>query len=256
MGILNKIRKQDADDHINTDRYLITYADLITLLLGLFVILYVTAQVDEGKYKEFSKAFSDYFKSSKEQVLQGGGGLMEGHKKSIPVPVFQNPARQSLQDIKTEIEKSLEPLIKQNLFSIKNGPDGLILTLPEKLIFKSGEADIEAKAQPVLDSIASLMSGLNKQITVDGHTDTQPIKTFRFESNWHLSTARALKIGYALIRKGIPEKNVVIRGFGAQRPISDNSTLEGRTLNRRVEITISELPNNALSTNGLKIINK
>ncbi len=256
MARMIKIRKTEAEEHISTDRYLITYADLITLLLGLFVILYVTAQVDEGKYKEFSKAFSDYFKSSREQILQGGGGVMEGHKQSIPEPIFQNPAKQSLESIKTQTEESLKKFIDKKLISVKSTSEGLVLTFSEKLLFKSGNAEIERDAYPALDSLASVLAGIDKQIKVDGHTDAKPIKTFRFESNWHLSSARALSIGYRLISKGVSENNLMIRAFGSQRPIADNDSEEGKATNRRVEITISELENGAPSKNGFTSENK
>jgi len=256
MSIFHKIRNPEAEEHGNTDRYLITYADLITLLLGLFVILYVTAQVDEGKYKEFSKAFSDYFKSTREQALKGGGGMMEGHKKSIPEPIFQNPAKLSLTGIKEQTESMFKDYIDKKLLSVKTTSEGLTLTLSEKLLFASGYADVEQSALPVIDSLSLILKGVEKQITIDGHTDSQPIRNFRFESNWHLSSARALKIGYMLMQKGVPENMIVLRGFGAQRPVADNSSEEGRAVNRRVEITISELPNNALSVRGYANENK
>ena len=87
---------------------------------------------------------------------------------------------------------------------------------------------------------------------MDGHTDSTPIRTFRYESNWHLSVARALNVAYLLIEKGIPKNNLIIRGFGDQKPIASNNTAESKAKNRRVELTISYLPSDAQSTDGYK----
>ena len=108
-------------------------------------------------------------------------------------------------------------------------------------MFQSGKADIQKDGLIVLDSIANIIRGINKAITIDGHTDSNPIRTFRYESNWHLSSARSLAVGYMLVSKGLPEKNLSFRCFGAMKPVAENSSTEGRSKNRRVEITISDL---------------
>jgi chemotaxis protein MotB len=236
---------------VKTDRYLITYADLITLLLGLFVILYAASQVDETKYKEFSKAFSEYFKSTKEQVLQGGGGVLQGHRNGIPEPIMPNAAvNKTLDQIYKETEKALNEYISQSTIKISRKNNEIVLTISEKLLFQSGKADIKTEGLRALDTLSVILKGIKDQFAIEGHTDSEPIRTFRFESNWHLSVARALNVGYYLIQKGVQESNMVIRGYGSQRPVADNSSTESRALNRRVEISISELPAEAPSTEG------
>jgi chemotaxis protein MotB len=233
-----------------SDRYLITYADLITLLLGLFVILYASSQVDEEKYKEFSEAFKDYFKSPKEQVLTGGNGILEGHKQGIPEPILPNPSEKSFEDFSKNAENALRGFIENGSLDIKINKAEIVVSLPEELLFRSGKANIQPGGQIVLDTIARFLTGMPFQLTVDGHTDATPIKTFRYESNWHLSVSRATNVAYRLVQKGVPEPNLVIRGFGAQRPITDNASNEARAKNRRVEITISQLSEETPSTEG------
>ncbi|MCL5990637.1 MAG: OmpA family protein [Bacteroidetes bacterium] len=244
-----KISEED-EAKVSKDRYLITYADLITLLLGLFVILYAASQVDEERFKEVSNAFSDYFKSTKEQPIQGGGGVMEGHKNAIPEPIMPNPGPKSLEDVAKQAEKSLGMYLEKGLISIRSSQNELVLALPEQLLFKSGKADVELQGIPVLDSIAKIIANVDFQITVDGHTDDVPIRTFRYESNWHLSVARAMNVAYKLISRGIKQENLIVRGFGEQMPIADNLTNKGRAQNRRVEVTISNLPVKNLSKEG------
>jgi len=233
----------------NTDRYLITYADLITLLLGLFVILYATAQVDEGKYKEFSEAFSKYFKPDQIHKSQNGNGILSG-SKSLPEPIFQNHSSVTIDDIANETESKLSSFMRKGLIQMKKNSTGLILTLPEKLLFQSAKAEIQPEGKYVIDTLAKILSGIKFQISVDGHTDSDPISTFRFPSNWHLSSSRALNVGYEMIKSGIQESNLRISSYGSQRPISDNTTPEGKSENRRVEITITPLPSNAATESG------
>ncbi|MFP4529572.1 MAG: flagellar motor protein MotB [Candidatus Kapaibacterium sp.] len=235
------------DSDTKTDRYLITYADLITLLLGLFVILYASAQVDEAKYKEFSAAFSEYFKPG--QTLEGGSGVLEGSRQGLPEPILP-PSSKSFEAIASEVESRLKDYIEQGELRVQKIDDGIVLTLSEKLLFQSSKAEIQEGAFAALDTLANILQGVDYQISIDGHTDSDPIRTFRYESNWHLSVARALNVGYYLIQHGLPEVNTNIRGFGAQRPVVGNETPDGKAMNRRVEITLRKLSEADPSTAG------
>jgi chemotaxis protein MotB len=253
--LINKLPEEE-EAKVSKDRYLITYADLITLLLGLFVILYAASQVDEVKYKEVSKALKDYFKSTKEQVLTGSGGTLEGHKKGIPEPIMPNPSNKSLSDIEQQTENSLGYYIKKGLLTLTASNNELVMGLPEALLFNSGMADIQPEGESVLDTIAEILKNVQFQITVDGHTDDVPIRTFRYESNWHLSVARAMNVAYLLIQRGVGENNLIVRGFGAERPVADNSKEQGRAKNRRVEITVSNTTTNVPSKEGYYVNGK
>lgn len=249
LRIKNKGSETESN---NNDRYLITYADLITLLLGLFVILYASSQVDEEKYKEVSAALSDYFKSDPNGVLNGGTGVMNGSKGNLPQPIVSSgsPGDKSLEDIAEETKSALSSYINKGDIEVKlNGKD-LVLSLPEKLLFQSASAEIEPQGNIILDTLSTILKGIKYEIEVDGHTDSDPIRTFKYESNWHLSGARAVNVAYKLIRRGVPEANMSFRGFGAQRPVGDNASDAGKSRNRRVEITISDLPATAPSADG------
>jgi chemotaxis protein MotB len=248
-----KIPKEEESSRTSPDRYLITYADLVTLLLGLFVILYVSARVDEERYKEFAKAFSDYFKPQKNEDNHGTGlSPFQGVRKGIPEPILPFPNRRNIQEIQAEISKALETYLKSGDITIEAKGNSFVVTLPEKLLFKSGKAEIEPGGEVILEKLAISLQGLAKdqEVAIDGHTDSDPISNFRYPSNWHLSVARAVNVAYLLISKGVPEHSIVVRGFADQRPIADNSTPEGKAKNRRVEITISELKPNVPNTKG------
>ena len=233
-------RKEYKGDGHNTgaDRYLITYADLITLLLGLFVVLYSSAQVDQEKFSEYSAALSEYFTAKDDKVLQGGDGVLQGNKQAVPEPILAPPVQKSLGELQSEITNKLSSLINSNSISLVMEDSTLRISLSEKLLFKSGVAKLERKGLEALDTISKIIDGANYVLFVDGHTDSDPIRTFQYESNWHLSSARATNVAYRLIRTGIEEYKIVIRGFGSQRPIADNTTTNGKQQNRRVDILL------------------
>jgi len=233
-------RKEYKGDSHNTgaERYLITYADLITLLLGLFVVLYSSAQVDQEKFKEYSSALSEYFTAKDDKVLKGGDGVLQGNKQAVPEPILAPPVQKSLSELQSEMSSKLSSLLSDNSISIAMEDSTLRISLSEKLLFKSGVARLEQAGVTALDTISKIIDGSNYILFVDGHTDSDPIRTFQYESNWHLSSARATNVAYRLMKSGIDEFKIVIRGFGSQRPIADNSSIEGKQLNRRVDLLL------------------
>ena len=247
-----KLRHRLTERNSGTDRYLITYADLITLLLGLFVILYATSRVDSTKFKEMSAAFSEYFKAKDAKILQGGDGILTGHSKGVPEAILPPRNGKSLDEISIRTEKALSKYIESGSLEIKKQKQGIILVLPEKLLFESARAEIRGEGIEVIDTLASILSGIKQNITIDGHTDSTPIKTFQYESNWHLSVARALNVAYQLLDQGVPEENLSIRGYGSQKPVAENLTEAGKAKNRRVEISITELKNDSPITENEK----
>ena len=228
--------KRTLNTKADKDRYLITYADLLTLLLGLFAILYASSQVDLSKYAEVVSSFATIFSSEAKKEKD----IMNANISVIPPPIVIPKEEQSIDLVKTKFEEKLKVLLKQGKLNIEPVQDGFKIIINADLLFKSGSADLQIEAVTIIDSIASILRVIDKQINVDGHTDAVPMRSMRYESNWHLSAARALNIGYLLINKQVPEHNVVVRAFGGQRPIEDNLSEEGRKKNRRVEIVISD----------------
>ncbi len=240
-----------AMHNVGADRYLITYADLITLLLGLFVILYASSQVDAEKFKNYSEAFSDYFKTKDNKVLQGGDGVLEGHRNGVPEPILPPATQKSIAEINKMTSEALSKFISKGEIELVMTDGGLRILMSEKLLFTSARAEIGKEGYAALDSIASVLKNSGQKISIDGHTDSDEIRTFQYESNWHLSVARATNVAYRLIRAGgVPEYNLVIRGYGSQRPIADNTSLEGKARNRRVEVFIENITPESPSDKG------
>ncbi len=241
-------KKKIQNQKVHTDRYLITYADLLTLLLGLFAILFATSQVDLAKYREVAAAMSNVFNPIESNEKKADKmAVPNTNSLALPPPpiLMTNKNNKSIELIRNETQSALKNLITDKKINFDVTNKGFKITLNESLLFLSGRSELQAEAVTVLDSIANSLKLINKQINIDGHTDATPLRSMRYESNWHLSMARALAVAYQLMRNGVPEHDIAIRSFGAQRPVADNATEAGKEKNRRVEIVITDKDDNA-----------
>jgi chemotaxis protein MotB len=249
------------ESHDQQDRYLLTYADMITLLLGLFVILYASSQTDSARFKEVASAMNVYFKTAQKDSLQkpsalsGGDGILSG-RQGVPNPLYKQNGdggkTKSNDEIEADMRTALGTVLQDGSADVVRVPEGIMIRLGEALLFESGQSLLRKSAVTMIDSLAYALQPISYQrsIIFTGHTDSINIRTFQFESNWHLSSARALSVAYACMERGVYEKFIEVQGVGSQQPIADNATLEGRTRNRRVEILIRDIPAQRPTTNG------
>jgi chemotaxis protein MotB len=235
---MSRRKKGHSEEHENLERWLITYADLITLLLGLFVVLYSMSQIDLNKYQQWISAFSQLF---------GGGGVLSSGKGILVTPVppksgsdamTSSSKPSSQQNLEAQLNAVLSSSIQSKKIIITTSTEGLTIHLLERLLFESGSADLKPEAKAVLDTLAEILKFLPNKIRVEGHTDNRPINTVRFPSNWHLSVARALNTAYYLMGKGVPPEKISIVGHSEYKPIAPNDTEENRAKNRRVDIVV------------------
>ena len=217
-------RKQGENSHL--DRWLLTYSDLITLLLGLFVILYVMSKVDSTKYSKVVQALGGMF--GKSAVLNGSTS-----------PMSSEPPVSDSQVIEKKLQGALFEDMRSNLVSVTHDERGVTVHLAEELLFASGDAALKNTSLGSLDLLASVLKSLSNEIRVEGHTDNVPIHTSEYPSNWHLSVARAMNTGnYLLVRHGLKPDKVTIVGYSQYKPLVPNITDHGRAKNRRVVIVI------------------
>ena len=214
-------------DDSEKDRYLLTYSDLITLLLGLFIILYAMSNIDIKKYQKFANAMGSIFGSQSQLINISNHSRLLNNKMNGIVPLKQ----------------SLQRMINQNGYgkSIKliENKRGITIRILEDILFASGEAKLTPQSKTMLAKIANILKKLPNDIRIEGHTDDVPIDTKEYPSNWHLSVARATNTAYFLMHnEGINEDKVSIVGYAANKPIANNSTPQGRSQNRRVDIVI------------------
>jgi len=249
-------RRRRQKTHANHERWLVSYADFITLLFAFFVVMYAASQVDKKKMMRVAASIEGAFQEM---------GVFQGNKTSRSTPAVgaapaqaapeiralveaavemkvrqeHSAAQKDLEPLRREIEKAMQDEIKKGSITLRSSPDGLVISLSELGFFDSGSARVRPAAEASFHRIAALLAERRCGVRVEGHTDNVPIKTSEFKSNWDLSTARAIEVVKSLIDKY--EFDPVLlsaAGYGEYHPVAGNDTPEGRQQNRRVDLVV------------------
>jgi chemotaxis protein MotB len=240
---------------VTHDRWLVSYADFITLLFGFFVVLYAFARADQKKQAQIPMAIDSAFKSLSvypEYAFRPGKDKSGSNSAEAVTLVMGEQAlspavvKDDLNRIRRELEQRLSGPIAQHTVVIKMGRDGLVISLREAGFFDSGSAMPRSEALGALRKIAASLAGSPYDLRVEGHTDDVPIHNAQFDSNWELSSARANHIGRMMLEIGaVPPDRLSAAGYAEFHPVDTNSTAEGRGNNRRVDLVI--LPRTAVN---------
>lgn len=255
MLVSKKTRHEPHEEHAD-ESWLLPYADLLTLLLALFLVLYAMSATDARKFQEMSEAFS--------VALTGGTGVLDysktepsddppnikDHKATSPSVPATTPdqrraelMRQEQQDLE-KLKKQLDNYIKNNgltsELSTKLNHSQLVITIRDNALFPSGDAVVKPEARKLAKAISQMLHKFpDYEIIVSGHTDNVPISNSRYPSNWDLSSDRALQFMKILLANSeLDPKRFMPIGYGEYHPIADNNTAAGRAKNRRVEVSI------------------
>ena len=255
---MSKKRGHDSHEEHMDESWLIPYADLLTLLLALFIVLFASSSVDKDKYSAMAQALHSVF---------GGAGVLPDNSGVIPelppgLDIFPTPDGtdgNALENIELENLQKLQADLQRHFTS--EGLDtsinmhiderGLVISLHDSVLFDSGKADIRPEYISMLIKTGEIINNLDNYIRVEGHTDNVPINSFRFDSNWELSSIRATTVVRLFVSSSgiVPEKLLAV-GYGQYRPVADNNTSEGRAKNRRVDIIILSSKFNKLEEEG------
>jgi chemotaxis protein MotB len=255
-------RKKRHEEHANHERWLVSYADFITLLFAFFVVLYSSSQVDKRKVGQLSLAIQVAFQQM---------GVFESSNSKIPlsttepmpfqdVQAVENVSRtQDLQrfvqpgngqlagmvlpgdisDIQGDLEKALAPEILRHVVELKPRKEGLVISLREIGFYQSGSATLRRSSKDSIDRLAAVLKKRDETLRIEGHTDNIPIHTAAFPSNWELSTARATELTKVFIEDyGFSPTRLAAAGYAEFHPVDTNDTEEGRSHNRRVDIVV------------------
>lgn len=230
--------------HSNHDRWLVSYADFITLLFAFFVVLYSVAQVDRKKIVALAESIQQAFSNPQSPsanppvILQMPPGEPAKNLTELP-PRPSSDANRDLTDLRKELEQALAEQIAQGEVSIRNSPEGLVISLQEAGFFESGSAEIRSSSRSLFGRIAAMLSDRGCQVRIEGHTDNVPIHNSQFESNWELSTSRATEVVRQLIiQYQFSPELLSAAGYAQYHPVASNNTAEGRAKNRRVDVVI------------------
>jgi chemotaxis protein MotB len=250
-------RRHKEEEHENHERWLVSYADFITLLFAFFVVMYALSSINEGKYRVLSDSISSAFRN----IPGNTSGAMMQVNPNAPMPVtipFKKPQPTNIKSDATrerdksllrnkakEITQALAPLVEQGQVRVTEGALGITVEINASVLFDSGEARLQVPAMRALTAVGEILATTDFPITVEGHTDNAPINTPLFPSNWELSGARAASVVRLFIETGVDARRLTATGYAEQRPIADNATNEGRQRNRRVAINMeSKTPDN------------
>ncbi len=250
---MRRRRVRDEDPH-NQERWLISYADFITLLFAFFVVMYSVSSVNEGKYKVLSETLTGVF-NAPQRSLQP---IEVGTQTETPAPgttedVIQPPVTEqprntkldeqsrteALRQMADQLSLQFDELIDQGVVTLERNEEWLELSLRNSLLFGSGDAEPHYDAFPVIEKIAGVLTNRDNAVRVEGFTDDRPIRTDAFPSNWELSTARAAAVVRMLTMEGVDAQRLAAVGYGQHQPVARNDTEEGRRRNRRVVLLIS-----------------
>lgn len=257
---MSKGKKQHHESHID-ETWLIPYADILTLLLALFIVLFASSKIDMKKFEQLVQSFN--------VALNGGVGVMQNPSvikfdptlEATTVPPKKDGENANAQEHKSEEQKKLEQAFAketqdlqkmkaqldgyiqhnrlQDKLQTKLSDEGLLITILDNALFDSGSAALKPEARALAAEISNLLVPHPKQVTVTGHTDNRPIHTAEFPSNWDLSTKRATNFLKVLLEnKALQPAKFSATGKGEFHPVADNNTPEGRAKNRRVEVEI------------------
>ena len=252
---MRRKRKQNQVEHDNLDRWLVSYADFITLLFAFFVVMYAISSVNTGKYRVLSDSLVESFDGAPVEVeeqdqQEDQESDLTAQKKSdtenlieLPVPNEyedkefnnQNP---TLSEISKEVKNSVIELMNKGLININQDENWLEIEIKSSILFEVGDSKLSEDAEDVLAKLASIIKVYPNQLQIEGYTDDVPINTPKFPSNWELSSARAASVVHLFEAEGVDPNNMQAIGYGKYKPKASNDTAAGRRENRRVVLVV------------------
>ncbi|VAW92299.1 Flagellar motor rotation protein MotB [hydrothermal vent metagenome] len=246
---INSRRVRTLEQSENVDRWLVSYADFVTLLFAFFVVMYAISSVNEGKYRVLSDTLVAAFKvpPKANKPVQIGKPLEETNPEQkvigVPKPIrVEQPKvedqRLKMARIADRVRASLSPLIDKNFIKVTHTRLWVEIEINTSILYSSGSSELEIEAYTPLKKLSEVLKKLPNYIDVEGYTDNLPINTPVYPSNWELSASRAASVVHLFAKQGVSPDRLAAIGYGQFRPIGDNNTLKGRRQNRRVKVVI------------------
>jgi chemotaxis protein MotB len=223
-----------------SQRWLLTYSDMITLMMVFFVMLFSTAQIDLKKYRRVAESLQRAFGGSGAVIVpisEEEGGAWES-EYTKPVLIEAPTISYGPSDVSAELGDAIARAGIEGQVSVRTHIEGVIISLSEDLIFPPGSAELQPKGREALDDIASVLHAMPNAVRVEGHTDDRPTDNPDYPTNWELSTARAVSIVRYLIEKGISPSRLSAAGMASYQPLVPNDTPDQRAMNRRANLVI------------------
>jgi chemotaxis protein MotB len=240
-------RRKHVDEHENHERWLVSYADFITLLFAFFVVMYAISTLNEGKYRVLADALVVAFRHDPVVTAQSNGlSPMNRTSSSLPARPTVKPSVDPLRKHKTEklmslaknISEALKPLVQSGQVRLAQLPHGLAVEINASVLFAPAQAALQPDSIAALETVAKLLVDAPQQIRVEGHTDNLPIASALYPSNWELSSARASSVVRLFMATGVDAGRLSAVGYADNKPVESNDSPDGRARNRRVTLLI------------------
>lgn len=245
-------RHKKHEDHVD-ESWLVPYADILTLLLALFIVLFASSTVDQEKMIQMSKVFSEIF--------DGGTGFLDENAVIKQADVVENLTpeqkaylqdQEALKEMQSEVDNFIAVNELEDTFATSMTDEGLLITIRDSVLFDPGKADIKQEYLPIAGELSQILEmDEPRHIVIAGHTDNVPQRGGQFSSNWELSVMRAVSLLEIIVERNsnLDPKYFSAKGYGEFHPVASNDTLEGRSQNRRVDVLIQQLVNEDGTTN-------
>lgn len=236
---MRRRRLQDNDEHMD-ESWLIPYADLLTLLLALFIVLFASSSINSEKLQQIMVSMNSALSGKGSSLIlkeNAGTAAVKPIEKTADEEKKQEE-NDKLHSLMENIQSYIEARGLEKVITVQDEPKGIKLSLKDVILFESGSAELKGNSPAILGDLLDLIKGVQNPISIEGHTDNVPITGGRFRSNWELSSARALSVLYFFEQNGISSDKLQFAGFGEQKPLYQNDTVEHRQANRRVDIMI------------------
>lgn len=236
-------RRKHIEEDPSHDRWLVSYADFITLLFAFFVVMYAISTVNEGKYRVVSDSMTAAFRHDRIVVARDNTQTAARIMTPTPRPVVKiDPVRrqreQRLMGLAGDISAALQPLVQSGQVRLTQTASGLAVEISASVLFSPGQAVLQPDSIAALAAVALVLSNVDNVVHVEGHTDNVPISSGQYPSNWELASARASSVVRLFVVGGVDPARLMAIGYADNRPVGPNDTVEGRARNRRVTLLI------------------
>jgi chemotaxis protein MotB len=241
---MRRHRRRAEEDHPNHDRWLVSYADFITLLFAFFVVMYAISTLNEGKYRVLGDSLVYAFRHDR-VVSPASHGAIPSTVSTPTVRVAPTAAEQlrrqreqKLVSVADKIRSALEPLVETGQVRMKPSARGLVVEINASVLFAPGQAVLRPDSIQALQAVAQVLTEVDNAVNVEGHTDNLPIASIQYPSNWELASARASSVVRLFAAGGVAPARLSAIGYSDNRPVDSNDTTDGRARNRRVTLLI------------------
>lgn len=243
---MSKRRKRGrlAEKGDNSERWMISYADFLTLLFTFFVVMYSVSAVNDGKYRVASESLIKAFTNARGdlipriEVLPYTSKSQKAKKEVRDEAKPKEADREKTEKMLGDIADVMEPLVRSGKVRIVQTPRGLSIEVSDSILFSPGQANLGSYAEQAMLAVAAVIADADFPVVIEGHTDDVPINTAQFPSNWELSAVRATTVLRVFLKAGVKATRLTAIGYSDQQPVESNGTVEGRARNRRVNIQI------------------